>query len=84
MGDYSRFLAKMAELKAIESEYDQLSRTIVPATSNSAQVKYAITLDKNAISNTKPPLVIKPGEDYGESGSTLVRLKILIQQLVPQ
>lgn len=75
MGDYSRFLAKMAELKAIESEYDQLSRTIVPATSDSAQVKYAITLDKNAISNTKPPLVIKPGEDYGEYWKYIGKIK---------
>ena len=66
MGDYSRFLAKMAELKAIEGEYDQLSKTIVPAASNTPNDKYTLTQDKNAISNTKPPLVIKPGEDYGE------------------
>lgn len=66
MGDYSRFLSKMAELKAIEGEYNQLSNTIVPASSNTPNDKYILTQDKNAISNTKPPLVIKPGDDYGE------------------
>ena len=66
MGDYSRFLAKMAELKAIEGEYTTLTTTIYPASSAAPVDKYALTLDKNAISNTKPPLVIKPGDDYGE------------------
>jgi hypothetical protein len=77
MGDYSRLLTKMAELKAIEAEYGQLTNTYKPATSTTAiststadttavRDKYTITLNKNAISDTKTPLVIRPGEDYGE------------------
>jgi hypothetical protein len=77
MGDYSRLLTKMAELKAIEAEYGQLTNTYKPAASTTAistttadgttvRDKYTIVLDKNAISDTKTPLVIRPGEDYGE------------------
>ena len=77
MGDYSRLLTKMAELKAIEAEYSQLTNTYKPAISTTAidtaaadtilaRDKYTIVLDKNAISDTKTPLVIRPGEDYGE------------------
>lgn len=77
MGDYSRLLTKMAELKAIEAEYGQLTNTFKPALSDTAisttsadtvtaRDKYTITLNKNAISDTKTPLVIRPGEDYGE------------------
>ena len=77
MGDYSRLLTKMAELKAIEAEYGQLTNTYRPASSITAidtaaadntlaRDKYTIVLNKNAISDTKTPLVIRPGEDYGE------------------
>jgi hypothetical protein len=72
MGDYSRLLTKMAELKAIEAEYGQLTNTYKPALSTDTDYvdntfdKYAITLNKNAISDTTTPLVIRPGEDYGE------------------
>jgi hypothetical protein len=77
MSDYSRLLTKMAELKAIESEYRDLTNTYKPAASTTAisttttdstlaRDKYTIVLDKNAISDTKTPLVIRPGEDYGE------------------
>lgn len=72
MGDYSRLLTKMAELKAIEAEYGQLTNTYRPAAStsttytNDTMDKYNLTPNKNAISDTKTPLVIRPGEDYGE------------------
>lgn len=77
MSDYSRLLTKMAELKAIEGEYRDLTNTYKPAASTTAistttadtgltRDKYTIVLDKNAISDTKTPLVIRPGEDYGE------------------
>ena len=72
MGDYSRLLTKMAELKAIEAEYGQLTNTYRPAVSADTDYtddtfdKFALTRDKNAISDTKTPLVIRPGEDYGE------------------
>jgi hypothetical protein len=73
MGDYSRLLTKMAELKEIESEYRELTTKYQPAVSSDTDYatdntfdKYALTPDKNAISNTKTPLVIRPGEDYGE------------------
>jgi hypothetical protein len=66
MGDYSRFLAKMEELKTIEGQYTTLTTTIYPASSKDTLDKYNINVNKNAISNTKPPLVIKPGDDYGE------------------
>lgn len=72
MGDYSRFLTKMAELKAIQGEYNQLSMDVSGAVSTDTNYadntfdKYKITLDKNPISNTKTPLVIAPGEDYAD------------------
>jgi hypothetical protein len=77
MGDYSRLLTKMAELKAIEGEYRRLTTTYTPASSETAisttvadtttsRDKYTISLDINPISDTKMPLVIRPGEDYGE------------------
>lgn len=77
MSDYSRLLTKMSELKAIEGEYSTLTTTYQPALSvttfstlsantGTAHDKYNITPDKTAISNTKTPLVIRAGEDYGE------------------
>jgi hypothetical protein len=77
MGDYSTLLTKMSELKAIEGEYRTLTTTYQPAISVTtidtttadtvtARDKYTFTPDKNAISNTKTPLVIRPGEDYGQ------------------
>lgn len=72
MGDYSRFLTKMAELKAIVGEYNQLSMDISGATSidqnydDNTFDKYDYTPNKNPISNTKTPLVIAPGEDYAD------------------
>jgi hypothetical protein len=73
MGDYSRFLTKMAELKAIVGEYNQLSMDISGAMSTDTDDyvdntfdKYNYTPDKNPISNTKTPLVIAPGEDYAD------------------
>ena len=72
MGDYSRFLTKMAELKAIVGEYNQLSMDISGATSTDSNYtdntfdKYNYVPDKNPISNTKTPLVISPGEDYAD------------------
>lgn len=72
MGDYSRFLTKMAELKAIQAEYNQLSMDVSGAISTDLSYndntfdKYEYTPDKNPISNTKTPLVIRPGEDYAD------------------
>ena len=72
MGDYSRLLTKMEELKAIEGEYRSLTNTYKPASSSDTDYaddtfdKFALTRDKNPISDTKTPLVIRPGEDYGE------------------
>jgi len=72
MGDYSRLLTKMAELKEIEGEYHNLTNTYKPAMSSDTDYadntfdKFVITPDKNPISDTKTPLVIRPGEDYGE------------------
>ena len=72
MGDYSRFLTKMAELKAIQGEYNQLSMDISGAVSTDTNYtdntfdKYEYTPNKNPISNTKTPLVIRPGEDYAD------------------
>jgi len=72
MGDYSRFLTKMAELKAIQGEYNQLSMDISGAISTETTYndntfdKYEYTPNKNPISNTNTPLVIRPGEDYAD------------------
>jgi hypothetical protein len=72
MGDYSRLLTKMAELKEIEGEYRNLTNKYKPAMSSDTNYadntfdKFVITPDKNPISDTKTPLVIRPGEDYGE------------------
>lgn len=58
------------------SQYETLMNTHKPAysveTRNDSKVltgytdKYTPTLDKNTMSTTKYPLVIRPGEDYGE------------------
>jgi hypothetical protein len=72
MGDYSRFLTKMAELKAIVGQYNQLSMDISGAVSIDTNYTddtfdtYNYTPDKNPISNTITPLVIAPGEDYAD------------------
>ena len=72
MGDYSRFLTKMAELKEIQGEYSRLSMELIGAVSTDTNYtdntfdKYNLTPDKNPISNTKTPLVIAPGEDYAD------------------
>ena len=66
MGDYSRFLTKMAELKAIQAEYNQLSMDVSGAVSTNLADKYTFTANINPISNTKTPLVIRPGEDYAD------------------
>ena len=66
MGDYSRLLTKMAELKAIENQYRTLTATYRPAASTTAGDTYTITPGINPISDTRMPLVIRPGEDYGE------------------
>jgi hypothetical protein len=77
MGDYSRLLTKMEELKSVSAEYDRLTKAHMPAFSveiiDSATKaitgytdKYRVDDNKNAISNTPMPLVIRPGEDYGE------------------
>jgi hypothetical protein len=72
MGDYSRLLTKMEELKSISGDYQRLIKEHKPAYSTQQVAdgpytdKYTPEPDKNAISNTKMPLVIRPGEDYGE------------------
>jgi hypothetical protein len=72
MGDYSRLLTKMAELKAIEVQYRTLTATYRPAASSDTNYPgntfdtYTLTPGINPISDTKMPLVIRPGEDYGE------------------
>jgi|LauGreDrversion4_2_1035121.scaffolds.fasta_scaffold15323_5 hypothetical protein len=76
MGDYSRLLTKMEELQSISAEYDRLTRAHMPAFSVEIRGgggaitgytdKYSPNDNKNAISNTPMPLVIRPGEDYGE------------------
>jgi hypothetical protein len=81
MGDYSRFLTKMAELKAIVGEYNQLSMDISGAVSTDTNYadntfdKYDYTPNKNPISNTKTPLVIAPGEDYAEFWKYVGKIK---------
>lgn len=78
MGDYSRLLTKMEELKSVSAQYDTLTNAHMPAFSveirgggGSGAItgytdKYRVGDNKNAISTTKYPLVIRPGEDYGE------------------
>lgn len=79
MGDYSRLLTKMAELRKVSDEYTTLTNAHMPAYSSEIRdsVTKAITgytdkystannVNVNAITNTKMPLVIRPGEDYGE------------------
>lgn len=77
MGDYSRLLTKMEELETTRIQYDTLTNAHKPAYSDETRTnglgaitgytdKYAPTLDKNTMSTTKYPLVIRPGEDYGE------------------
>lgn len=72
MGDYSRFLTKMAELKAIQGEYNQLTMDVSGAVSTDTNYddntfdRYNITLDRNPISTTKTPLVVSPGQDYAD------------------
>jgi hypothetical protein len=74
MGDYSRLLTKMEELKSVSAEYDRLTKAHMPAfsvesgsgSSITYADKYSVDHNKNAISNTPMPLVIRPGEDYGE------------------
>jgi hypothetical protein len=66
MGDYSRFLTKMAELKAIQGKYNELSMDVSGAVSSGLADKYTYTANMNPISNTKTPLVIAPGEDYAD------------------
>jgi hypothetical protein len=66
--DYSRLLSKMAELKTHLAEYKTLTEKHVPATATSATAgaSYTITPNKNAISKTATPLVIRPGNDFGQ------------------
>ena len=72
MGDYSRLLTKMEELKSISGDYQRLINQHKPAYSTQQGDVYTdiFTITPgdniNAISNTKMPLVIRPGEDYGE------------------
>ena len=76
MGDYSRLLTKMEELKSVSAQYDTLTNAHMPAFSVETRDangditgytdKYRVDDKKNAISNTPMPLVIRPGEDYGE------------------
>lgn len=74
MGDYSRLLTKMGELQTATSQYDTLTKAHMPAYSVETRSggsisytdKYEPKLDKNTMSTTKYPLVIRPGEDYGE------------------
>lgn len=72
MGDYSRFLTKMAELQAIQGKYNQLSNQITGAISSDTNYgddvfdKYNYTPNKNPMSNTKTLLVVRPGEDYAD------------------
>ena len=72
MGDYSRFLTKMAELKVIQGEYNQLTMDVSGAVSTDTDYadntfdRYNLTPDKNPISNTKTPLVVSPGQDYAD------------------
>jgi hypothetical protein len=76
MGDYSRLLTKMGELQTITSQYEILMNTHKPAysveTRDGNKVitgytdKYDASLNRNTMSTTKYPLVIRPGEDYGE------------------
>jgi hypothetical protein len=70
MGDYSRLMTKMEELKSISLDYQILNNDHKPAYStigdNGVTDNYRYDDNKNAISNTKMPLVIRPGEDYGE------------------
>lgn len=72
MGDYSRLMTKMEELKSISLDYQRLNNDHKPAYSTQQGDVYTdiFTITPgdniNAISNTKMPLVIRPGEDYGE------------------
>lgn len=76
MGDYSRLLTKMGELQTVTSQYEILMNTHKPAYSVEARNvnkvitgytdKYDVNLNRNTMSTTIYPLVIRPGEDYGE------------------
>ena len=77
MGDYSRLLTKMEELETTRIQYDTLTNAHKPAYSVETRTngvgpitgytdKYDASLNRNTMSTTKYPLVIRPGEDYGE------------------
>ena len=59
----SQLLAKQAELKQAQAEYERLRTTYTP---NATISNYSKSQDINAISNVNPPPGISPGEDFGE------------------
>lgn len=58
----SQLLNKTAELRTLNIEYNRLRTAYTPVTTYTPSAANNI----NALSNTTPPLVISPGEDYGE------------------
>jgi hypothetical protein len=64
----SQLLNKTAELRTLNIEYNRLRTAYTPATSTNVGDTFnpASINNINALSNTTPPLVIPPGEDYGE------------------
>ena len=61
----SQLLNKTAELKTLNTEYDRLRTAYTPVTTYTPTPADGAN-NINALSNTTPPLVISPGEDYGE------------------
>ena len=64
----SQLLNKTAELRTLNIEYNRLRTAYTPAISSSSSSAFdPVNVNNiNALSNTTPPLVIPPGEDYGE------------------
>ena len=59
--DSSQLLNKQAELKALQTKYNEYVALYTPVTTISSTIP-----NVNAISTTNPPPNIRPGEDFGE------------------
>lgn len=66
--DYSRLLAKMAELKTLTGQYNNLITKHGPALSpdSNSTTLNSTSFNKNNMSSTPTPLVTRPGEDHAQ------------------
>jgi hypothetical protein len=62
----SQLLAKQAELKQAQADYEELRKKFTPNALNANRDNYTQSPNINAISNVNPPPGISPGEDFGE------------------